>query len=188
MARRRRRRRRRLSALVPVLFILVIALMVIVGMLIYTRAKEAKEPKYKYISMTEEAAARAYVWLSEIENSNITYDEIKELMGDFNMEVVETPTGQKGVYVRSIADGSYDYCLSQAKTGLERAYRKAVINRIMAAGGIEGEVTDATVEELMMEVYGLSVSEYLDGQNVDIFPDINELNQKYSGEVNYNEE
>ena len=188
MARRRRRRRRRLSALVPVLFILVLALMAIVGMLIFTRAKEAKEPKYTYVSMTEEAAARAYVWLSEIDDCNITYDDLKAIMGDFNMEIVETPTGEKGIYTKALADGSYEYCLSQAKTGLERAYRQVVINRLMVAGGIEGEVTDATVEELMMEEYGVSVSEYLEGQNIDIFPSLDELNQKYSGEVNYNED
>ena len=188
MARRRRRRRRRLSPLVPVLFILVIALMAIVGMLLVSRAKAAKEPKHKYVSMTEEAAARAYVWLSEIDDFDISYDEIKAMMGDFNMEIIETPTKEKGVYALSMADGSYEYCVSQAKVGLEKAYKQAVVNRIMAAGGIEGEVTDATVEELMMEAYGVSVSEYLEGQNIDYFPSLDEMNEKFSGEVNYNEE
>ena len=184
--RRRRKKKKRGGAVTAVLFILCVALMIIVGMLMVVRYKESKTPVYEYVSVTDEAAAKAYVWLSQIENTDITYDEVKSCMGDFNLELIKTPTNKKGVYSRKLADGTYEYCEGQAKAGFEKAYRLAVMKRLRNSG-YEGEITEALVDELMIEAYEVSVSEYLRGCNVSVFPSAQEISSRYEGEVS-NEE
>lgn len=182
----KRRKLRILSVLTPILTIAVIALCLIIGMLFYKQYKESKEIKYEYVSMTEEAAARAYVWLNDIENNELSYDEIKDCMGQFNLELVLTPSKTKGEYDRAIAENAYEYCVSQAEEGLEKAYKKAVINRLIAADyelDHNSIPTDETVESLMKDTFGISVSEYLKKMNVKLLPSNDELNSMFTGVV-----
>lgn len=180
--RRRKKKKKRGGVVTAVLFILCIALLVIIGMLVAVRYKEAKQPVYEYISMTDEAAAKAYVWISQIENTDITYDDVKSCMGEFNLELVKTPAKKKGVYNRKLADGTYDYCESQARIGFEKAYRLAVMKRLRNSG-YEGDINEELVDELMMEAYEVSVSDYLRGREVAVFPSLQEISSRYEGEV-----
>ena len=91
-------------------------------------------------------------------------------------------TKEKGVYMRVIADGAYEYCASQAQTGFEKAYRMTVMKRL-SASGFEGEINEALVENLMRESYEVSVSEYLKGQDISVIPSLEELKERYEGEV-----
>ena len=177
----RRKRRRRNSALTFVFFVMTIVFMMTTGLLFAARYKDAKKPVYEYVSMTDEASANAYVWLSQIEENGLTYDDIKNCMGDFNLEIVKTPTKEKGVYSVKIADGSYDYCVSQARMGFEKAYRLAVINRLKISG-YEGEISDELVDRLMMEAYDVNTEQYLDEQNVKLLSDFTDISEKYEGE------
>lgn len=180
--RRRKKKKRRGGAVTAVLFILCITLLIIIGMLVAIRLKESKTPIYEYVSMTDEAAAKAYVWLSQIENTDITYDEVKSCMGEFNLELIKTPTKKRGVYFREIADGAYEYCESQARVGFEKAYRLAVMKRLRNSG-YEGDINEGLVDELMMEAYEVSVSDYLKGREVAVFPSLQEISSRYEGEV-----
>lgn len=173
---------RRKSVLIWVLIILLIAIAAATGYLGYTQYKKSKEPVNLYYSMTEEASARAYVWLSKIDDMNLSYDDVKECMGDFNLEVIKTPTDQKGVYSLSLAEKAYEYCENQAEVGLEKAYKKVVSDRITSSG-YEGTITDDTVENLMMDTFGLSVSDYLKECNITLLPSEEEIIAKYSGEI-----
>lgn len=170
------------SVLTPILLGIVIVMSVAIVLFLYGQYKASKEPVYKYVSMSDEAAARAFVWLNEIEDNELTFEQVKECMGDFNLELVLVPTEEKGVYTRSLAEGAYDYVYSQSKVGFEKAYKIVVKNRLQAAG-FEGECTDETVEELMQKTYGVSVEEYLEGCDVKLIPTREELEEEYSGEV-----
>lgn len=177
----RRQNRRKTVYIVLLLFVILI----LSGFLVFTALKQykvSKEPIHDYVSMTEEASARAFVWLSNIEDTELTYEEVKECMGDFNLEIVKTPADKKGVYTMSLADNAYGYCLSQAKTGLERAYRLSVCKRITSTG-YEGTVNDELVESLMQETFGMSVSDYISQCEIVLLPSEEELISKYSGEV-----
>lgn len=139
--------------------------------------KNYKDPSYEYISMTEEASARAYVWLSKIEDTDLSYEDVKLCMGTFNLEVIKKPAEVKGEYAYELADGSYEYCVSQAKVGFEKAYYMAVQRRI-ANSNYEGDITDELVDKLMNDTFGISVSEYIARQDIKLIPDLYEIDVK----------
>ena len=177
-----RKRRRRISVITPVLFFIVIALLVFIGLMILKQYKDSKEPVFEYVSMTEEVSARALVWLNEIDDINLSFDDVKECMGNLNIEIKYSPTETKGIYTQEIVPGCYEQCESGAKAGLEKAYKLAVMNRLQLAGYSE-PCTDETVENLMKSTFGLSVSEYISQCDISILPTEDELKAKYSGEV-----
>lgn len=170
------------SVFTPILLGIVLIMSAVIGLFVFNEYRLSKEPKYEYVSLSEEAAARAYVWINKIEDNGVDFDEVKECMGEFNLELVLMPTEEKGVYQRNLADGSYEYAVSQAKVGMEKAYRIAVKNRLMAAG-FEGECTDEYVENLMQKTFGVGVSDYLEGCEIELLPTEDELIEKYAGEV-----
>lgn len=154
---------------------------VILGAMAFLKAKEP-EPVYEYVSMSEEAAARAYIWLSQIEDMPLSYTEIKEMMGDIQLTLVLTPTEEKGKYMRTLAEGTAADCEKKAADGLERAYREVVRYRFLA-DGYEGECSDDMLDDKMREAYGVSVSEYLSCCEVQLLPALEELTGLYAGEV-----
>jgi len=172
------------SALTPILLGIVLIMSAVIGLFIFNEYKKSKEPRYEYVSLSEEAAARAYVWINNIEDNGVSFEDAKECMGEFNLELVSNPTEERGIYQRSLADGAYEYAASSAKVGMEKMYRLAVKNRLVAAG-FEGEPTDEDVENLMQKTFGVSVEEYLTRENIELLPTEEELNEKYSGEVSY---
>ncbi len=177
-----RRQNRIKTVFIAVLIIVIMILAIIMVVFGVKRYKESKKPVYEYISMTEEASARAYVWLSQIEDTDLSYEDVKACMGDFNLELVKTPMKEKGHYQRAIADGAYQYLLSESKVGLEKAYKLAVMHRIENSG-YEGTVNEELVEKLMRETFGMSVSEYLTQCNIVVLPTEQSLIEKYEGEV-----
>lgn len=177
----RKKRRRRGGAMAAVFFVLTIVFMIISGLLFAARYKESKKPVYEYVSMVDEASAKAFVWLSQIDDNGLTYEDVKACMGEFNLEIVKTPAKDKGVYDVQIVDGSYDYCVAQAETGLEKAYKMAVCKRLLTSG-YEGEISDETVETLMKEAYEVSVSDYIREQNITLIPEYDELSAKIIAE------
>jgi len=158
--------------------ILVFIILALLGVMGYFGAKSYKEkykaPSYKYIPMTEEASARAFVWLKRIDDIDLSYEEVKECMGSFNLEVIRKPTEVKGEYTYELVDGAYGYCESQAKIGLEKAYYLAIKKRITNSG-YEGEVNNELVDRIMDETFGMSVSEYLNKHDIKLLPEINEI-------------
>ena len=180
--RRSRRRNRRKNVIIIFLLMIVFILIGSIAVILLKQYRDSKKPSIQYVSMTEEASAKAFIWLNKIEDTGLTYEDVKNCMGDFNLEVIKTPTSEKGVYELSIADGAYEYCSNQAKIGIEKAYKLALCKRIAATGYSE-TISDELVERLMNETFGMSVSEYIDKCGITLLPSKQELEQKYSGEV-----
>lgn len=157
---------------------------VLVCMLAWKVRSSQKEPLYEYVSMSEEAAARAYIWLNQIEDMPLTYTEIKQMMGDIHLTLVLNPTEEKGKYARTLADGTVSDCQNRAWNGLEEAYREVVRYRLMADGQKES-ISDEEMDELMREAYGVSVAEYLASCEVQLLPAIEELTEAYLREAVY---
>ncbi len=158
-----------------------VILAVILGCMLFMKSKNS-EPDYEYVSMSEEAAARAYIWLNQIEDMPLSYTQIKEMMGDIRLKLVLTPTGEKGKYMRTLADGTFADCQEKAENGLEKAYREVAGYRFLAAG-YEGEISGDMLDDMMREEYGVSVAEYLSFCDVQLMPTLEELTEMYSGEV-----
>jgi len=165
------------------LIITAVTFAIIAGLMLLLVVKNSRnKPVYEYVSMSEEAAARAYVWLSQIEDMPLSYTEIKEMMGDIQLQLVLTPAGEKGTYMRTLADNTFEECQEQTQTGLEKAYREVIRYRLLTAG-YEGEISDDMLDEIMQEAYGVSVSQYLSFCEVQLMPALEELTELYSGEV-----
>ncbi len=165
------------------IILLSVAFAIILGaMLIWDFINSKKEPIYEYASMSEEASARAYVWLNQIEDMPLSYTEIKEMMGDIQLELVLTPAEEKGKYMRALSDNTFAVCRKKANDGLEKAYREVARYRLLSAG-YEGEISDDMLDTMMREAYGISVAEYLSYCNVQLMPTLEELTEMYSGEV-----
>lgn len=144
--------------------------------------KKAQEPVTKYVSVSEEASAKAYVWLAQIEDMSLEYEDVQGIMGEMKLEVVLTPTEQKGIYTQAPVEASYKECVNKAKAGLERAYLEVLKSRLLAAG-FEGNCEKADMDKMMQEAYGVSVSEYLEQCDVSLLPEFTTIQEKYSGEV-----
>ena len=171
-----KRKNRRKNIWICILIFIILLLIAAFGIAYARYYKQTyKEPSMEYISMTEEASARAYVWLSKIEDTDLSYEDVKDCMGSFNLEVVKKPTDVKGEYTYELEESSYDQCLNQAKTGLEKAYKMAVLRRVSAEGYTEN-LSDGLVEQLMSETFGMSVSQYLNECNIKLLPEKDEIN------------
>lgn len=177
-----KRKNRRKTVFIVFLTIVIIILGLAMAGILIKQYKESTKPVYEYVSMTEEASARAYVWLCKIEDTDLSYDDVKSCMGDFNLEVIKTPLKEKGKYERKLADGAYEYLVSQSEAGLESAYYFAIMRRIRNSG-YEGDINEELVNRLMDETFGMSVTEYLDQCNISLLPSEQELREKYEGEV-----
>lgn len=184
---RKRKRGQKSTNVIAVLLVLLLSLTlsaILVAVLAWKVQESKREPLYETVSMSEEAAAHAYLWLSQIEDMPLSYAEIKQLMGEIHLTLVLTPTEEKGRYTRTLAQGSVADCQNRAQAGLKEAYREVVRYRCQAAG-YEEELTDAMLEALMQETYGISVSEYLASCKVQLLPTQEELEKTYQGEVAY---
>lgn len=180
--RRLKRANRRKTVYITILVIIIAVLIGIIGVLAALQYKKSKEPSWEYVSMTEEASARAFVWLNKIDYMELSYEDVVSIMGQFNLEIIKTPTKEKGVYTYALADNAYEYCQNQAQVGFERAYKQVIKNRIEKTG-YEGEISDETVERLMLETFGMTVSDYLKQCDVKLLPAEDEINEKYLKEV-----
>lgn len=164
---------------------LFVGLIAVMAILLILKALSVKsEPVYRSVSMSEEASARAYIWLNEIDDMPLSYTDIKGMMGDIQLKLVLTPTGEKGKYMQTLAEGTFGDCEGRARAGLEKAYREVLKHRFLAAG-YEGEMSETLADDMMREAYGISISEYLESCEVQLLPTLEELTGMYSGEAAY---
>lgn len=180
------RKRRRRSALTPVILaVMLFFICVAVICLIILKARDNKKPIFKEISITEEVTAKAYVWLNQIEDIDISYEEVRGIMGDISITVELKPSENKGMKLQEITDGSYQKCYDAAYNGMAEAYNRVVSKRLLDSG-YEGELSANIVDSLMKEAYGLSVMDYLKQcEDLTIIPSEDELKQRFNVEVEY---
>lgn len=153
--------------------------------LIIIKYNDKKKPVFTEISLSEEITAKGYVWLSQIEGMDLSYDELREIMGDIYLSAELKKGETKGMRYQEITEGSYSKCVNQAYEGMKKAYCTVVGDRLTEEG-YEGQVDEAVVNSLMEEAYGVSVDEYLKGcEDLELIPSEEELKEKYNKEVEY---
>lgn len=180
------RRRRRRSAFTPILLgfmLFFIFVSVICAMII--KYQENQKPVFNDISITEEITAKSFVWLNQINDFDLSYEQVRNIMGDISLTVELKPCKTKGKRQQEITEGSYQKCYNAAYDGITAAYKQAVAARL-SKEGYEGQADPEMVESLMQETYGLSVQDYLKGcEDLVIIPSENQLLDKYNVEVDY---
>lgn len=178
-----RRKRRKDSSIIAVTFIVFILIVALAGIVIYSTIK-SKEPKYKYESLTEEITAKTYVWLNEIDDMELSYEDIRDTFGEIKIEIVLKKAKGKGMYIQSLNEESYNAAVEQIKAGINKLFKQVIVEKIRSEG-FEGEISESLLESIMTESYKMTISEYIDNYASDIIPDKNTLINKYSGEVAY---
>jgi len=175
------RKKKSKAPVVFLIFVIIVLLGILTAGLVFY-LKSLKEPKYEKVSLTEEVSAKAYVWLSNIEDMEVSFDEIRDAMGDISLDLVLTPTGERHMYSQEIIEGSYNECCIKADEGLKKAYALVLSNRLKKEGYLE-EVDVNKAEELMKEAYGISLMEYFEKEEIELMPSEEDLKLKYNCEV-----
>jgi len=179
-----KKRRRRRSALAPI-FLAIMLFFICIGIiaLMVIKYKENMQPVYDEISLSEEVSAKAYVWLNQIDDMNISYEDLRQAIGDINLTVELTPSGKKGIKNQQIVDGAYEQCLEKAYSGLANAYWQVVASRLTESG-YDKPINQNTVEKLMKDTYGLSIVDYLKAcEDLSLLPSKEDAMTKYNQEV-----
>lgn len=168
------------------ILLILLLLLGLVGGLYFYQNEKAKQsaPQSFYVELTEEVTAKAYVWLAQIQNMPFTYEQLRELFGEVNLEITQTPTENKGVYENWIAEGSYERCVQQVNKSFLEIYRQVLSGRLQEAG-YTGEVTEDALNQMMLEAYNLEVETYLEEYGPEILPSMEECAKRYAGEVTY---
>lgn len=179
-------KRRRRTALTPVILaVMLFFIFVSVICLMVLKARENRKPIFKEISLTEEITAKGYVWLSQIDGMDLSYEEVRDIMGAICVTVELKPSENKGMKLQEITEGSYAKCYEAAYDGMLEAYNRVVCKRLKDSK-FEGEASADTVDSLMKEVYGLSTIDYLKQcEDLQLIPSEEALKNRFNVEVEY---
>lgn len=161
----------------------IVAGVVLLAVILIVVLINVLKPKSEFIqySMSEEASANTLIWLNHITDNELDFATVLECMGDMSVTVERIP-GKKGAYTQILVEDTYDACLAQATEGFKKAYIKAIENRILEQNP-DAELEEDTVDNLMSDVYGVSVDEYLSSVECEIIPDIDAVKERYNMEV-----
>lgn len=131
--------------------------------------------------ITKEVAAKAEVWLEDIEGVTVTTKELEEKMGPLTIVVVEhyeIDEAGNAVHTKAVSQDSYDECVKKAYTKMAEAFEELITVRFEMAGlDVNGE---QTVQELFSKVFGMTMEEYLTMQLPDLVPSYEELCKQYT--------
>ena len=176
----KKQKRKLVNRILTIATILLAAALIVVCVFVI---KDKKKVRTAEVDLTDRVTAQALVWLSEIQDMPLSYDEVKACMGSVVLRCEDTPTGEKGVYTRKAVPESYGGCYENAYAGLENAYVKVFNDRIEKKGQ-EGKYTKEDVDKTVQKAYGISLREYLVSKIL-LLPSEEELLAEIEGEVRY---
>ena len=157
-----------------------IVLLVIILAIVLINVLKPKSELIQY-SMAEEASANALIWLNQITDNELDFATVAECMGDMSITVERIP-GKKGAYTQTLLEDTYEPCIAQANEGFKKAYIKAIENKILEHNP-DAKIEEDTVDNLMNEVYGVSLDEYLSSVDCEIIPSLEDIKDRYNQEV-----
>lgn len=175
----RRKRTNPLVWKIPVALLAVTLLAGIVAVHVLAFQNRGKGPeKEQTVSVTEEVTARAYVWLQQIEDMELSYPEVRETIGDVEIQLVKNPGDSAGELVLS----SYEEAKQKAMQGMEQLFCKVLTDRLKKSG-YEGSCEPADLDRMMQDAYGVTVSEYIIQCEIPLLPTTEELQKRLEQEV-----
>lgn len=96
---------------------------------------------------------------------------------ELTVSLTHIPTKDHRVEIL-VGNEDYERCLEQARNGLESAVIDLITIRLRSAG-----INQVDVQELFKQVYGISISEYLDQYGPKLMPSKQEITGLYQGEL-----
>lgn len=172
--------------------LLLLTLSVSTAFLLYLRFLESKDKDLSgewtaELNMTEQAAAKAFSWLQDIEGVSVTPEELGDCMQDLTVQVhltFEQTARSEGTFQCNILPESYDACNQAAYEAFAAAFRKLTAERLRMAGYV-GDTDEEAVEALVFETFGLSTVSYLMSCGPALLPSLEELQSQYDGSGTY---
>lgn len=172
--------------------LLLLTLSVSTAFLIYLRFLESKDKDLSGewtadLNMTEQAAAKAFSWLQDIEGVSVTLEELGGYMQDLTVQVnltFEQTARSEGTFHCNVLPESYDACNQAAYEAFAAAFRKLTAERLRMAG-YGGDTDEEAVEALVLETFGMSTVSYLMSCGPALLPSLEELQSQYDGNGTY---
>lgn len=172
--------------------LLLLTLSVSTAFLIYLRFLESRDKDLSGewtadLNMTEQAAAKAFSWLQDIEGVSVTLEELGGYMQDLTVQVnltFEQTARSEGTFRCNVLPESYDACNQAAYEAFAAAFRKLTAERLRMAG-YGGDRDEEAVEALVLETFGMSTVSYLMSCGPALLPSLEELQSQYDGNGTY---
>ncbi len=172
--------------------LLLLTLSVSTAFLIYLRFLESKDKDLSGewtadLNMTEQAAAKAFSWLQDIEGVSVTLEELGGYMQDLTVQVnltFEQTARSEGTFHCNVLPESYDACNQAAYEAFAAAFRRLTAERLRMAG-YGGDTDEEAVEALVLETFGMSTVSYLMSCGPALLPSLEELQSQYDGNGTY---
>ena len=172
--------------------LLLLTLSVSTAFLIYLRFLESRDKDLSGewtadLNMTEQAAAKAFSWLQDIEGVSVTLEELGGYMQDLTVQVnmtFEQTARSEGTFHCNVLPESYDACNQAAYEAFAAAFRKLTAERLRMAG-YGGDTDEEAVEALVLETFGMSTVSYLMSCGPALLPSLEELQSQYDGNGTY---
>ncbi len=172
--------------------LLLLTLSVSTAFLIYLRFLESRDKDLSGewtadLNMTEQAAAKAFSWLQDIEGVSVTLEELGGYMQDLTVQVnltFEQTARSEGTFRCNVLPESYDACNQAAYEAFAAAFRRLTAERLRMAG-YGGDTDEEAVEALVLETFGMSTVSYLMSCGPALLPSLEELQSQYDGNGTY---
>lgn len=175
--------------------LLLLTLSVSTAFLIYLRFLESKDKDLSGewtadLNMTEQAAAKAFSWLQDIEGVSVTLEELGGYMQDLTVQVnltFEQTARSEGTFRCNVLPESYDACNQAAYGALAAAFREILSERLRMAGYTDS-MEEEDIEALVTETFGMSTISYLMTFGPALLPSLEDLQTQYEGSGTYETE
>lgn len=178
-------RRKRTNPLVWKILVALLAVTLVAGIVavhvLAFRNRGRGPEKEQTVSVTEEVTARAYVWLQQIEDTELSYPEVRETIGDLEIQL-EKDQKNPGDSAEALVLSSYEEAKQKAMQGMEKLFCRVLTERLQKSG-YEGSCEPAELDRMMQDAYGVTVSEYIRQCEIPLLPTTEELQKRLEQEV-----
>ncbi len=180
----RRKKTNPMLWIIPVVLLSLALLTIIIAVHVHAfQKRKSPEEGKQFVSVTEEITAKAYVWLEQIQDMKLSYPEVRDAVGDVEIQIqrVKKPDGEASV---EVVVSSYEEAEESALDSLEELYRRVLTQRLKEAG-YEGTCEQADLDRMMQEAYGVTISEYIEQCGISLLPTAEEVQRRIAREVEY---
>ena len=177
------------GALFKVLAVILIILLGYISYAYYMKNEKLNSIEGRYVrsvDLADESAGSATDYLSGIIGADISYDEVKNAMGDVSVDVFLTVTEENkesGLLSISVSEDKYNEVYENTLSVLEDMFKDIILKRLSDAGF--DEYNKDNLDPLISDSLGMPLREYLRSYGPKLIPTLDELKDLYDREETY---
>lgn len=180
-------RKRRIAHVIStvIVFVILLSSMCLLewGVLTNTRILSGDKKKisgeWTYnVDITDEAATAVAMWLSSIQGSGLTANDVYDELGTQSIKVTCIFDSNTYSYSQTISDDDYDRCVENVYEATANILERLTMERIEYAD-IDLESTGISLSELIVETLGYDTITFLHNQAPELIPDKAVFEEKY---------